>query len=562
MLTPRTLLLALLGTAVLAGALVANGGPPDRAWHVTDSLMPGHEYGRGVAIDSTGSVILAGYGQQAVGTNGFARKFDRNGAVVWTQFIDNTTTLGAPSASADAIYALCVDRQDNVILTGALSGTWPTPEGYHSAIVVQKYAPDGVLLWQKLYDGGPWGTGYAVTTDADDNVYVAGTTFGNWNSEEGLWVILKYDAAGFLQSGFPITYNYKAMSWRQDVCYGVAVDRDGSIVAVGVRAESGVSGGIMDDYDWHVRKYDDTGALLWDDTWDSGGKLHDFAKDVVIDGADGSIYVCGYSNGGPDNTTNRDWDTLVVKYSSDGVRQWTRILDESPVAYKHEVTETILLDSGGTVHIGGYFWDGDGERKGWTAGLDPVAGSVYGESLVDTPAQLAYSASAVRGSFLAMGGWVKGATHEDWHVALFVAKAGVDLPKFSGKLNFKKPQKDSFLFKGTLVLSADFEPEGATLTIAAGGVEKAYTLDAKGKAKTLTGKVKLKYSKKKGTWKIQVKEKSGDFAAAWADEGVVNETVKDVPVTFVTTITVGLDVCECETDHFYKGKLDKAGKVK
>jgi PKD repeat protein len=144
-------------------------------------------------------------------------------------------------------------------------------------------------------------------------------------------------------------------------------------------------------------------------------------------------------------------------------------------------------------------------------------------------------------------------------VDLIVANS-LPITKLKGKLDFKKPDRDGFLLKGDLELPQEFVPDGVGFQVDVGGAPAEFTLDAKGKAKTETGVVKLKYSKKKGLWSFRVKLKKSDFADAWADEGLVNETKTD-PVDIRSTVTVG-DETFIETETYtYKGKAGKSGKV-
>jgi hypothetical protein len=105
-----------------------------------------------------------------------------------------------------------------------------------------------------------------------------------------------------------------------------------------------------------------------------------------------------------------------------------------------------------------------------------------------------------------------------------VVAAPMAVDKFKGKLNFKKPDKDGLNVKGSLDLDQGFAPDGVAFRVDVGGAAAEFTLDAKGKAKTETGKLKLKFKKKTGLWEFNVKLKKSDFADAWADEGLVNET--------------------------------------
>jgi hypothetical protein len=135
------------------------------------------------------------------------------------------------------------------------------------------------------------------------------------------------------------------------------------------------------------------------------------------------------------------------------------------------------------------------------------------------------------------------------------------IAKLKGKLNFKKELKDSVSAKGDLELAQDFAPEGVAFHVDVGGAMADFTLDAKGKGKTETGKVKVKFSKKTLRWSFSVKIKKSDFADAWADEGLVNED-KEETVSIESLIIIGEDHFLLTGDYIYKGKAGKSGKVK
>ncbi|MEN8152336.1 MAG: PKD domain-containing protein, partial [Planctomycetota bacterium] len=146
-------------------------------------------------------------------------------------------------------------------------------------------------------------------------------------------------------------------------------------------------------------------------------------------------------------------------------------------------------------------------------------------------------------------------------VDVTVAKPLVVL-KVKGGVSFKKELKDKLKLKATLDLPADFVPEGQMLTVAVGDVESMFLLDAKGKGKSIAGSVKLKYSKKAGTWVVSAKLKKGEFAETWADHGVVNETVKAVALSLPARVRVGESTFIVDAPALYTGKEGKSGKFK
>ncbi|MEI7740828.1 MAG: calcium-binding protein, partial [Betaproteobacteria bacterium] len=60
------------------------------------------------------------------------------------------------------------------------------------------------------------------------------------------------------------------------------------------------------------------------------GSKQDASATALTTGLDGSIYVSGLISGSIDGQTNAGGsDAFVTKYSSDGVKAWTRLLGTS-----------------------------------------------------------------------------------------------------------------------------------------------------------------------------------------------------------------------------------------
>ena len=152
--------------------------------------------------------------------------------------------------------------------------------------------------------------------DVDDDIYVVGNDFGSWGPIRSRWTLLKYDKDGGAPVLGPIYHDHLANEFVQDICYGVTVDNESSIICCGVIGISGVSGGQTNDFDWHVRKYDSSGNDVWDQTYSGAANLHDYAMSVDTD-SNGDVYVVGWANFGTDNYSNSDNDWLVIKYDKD-----------------------------------------------------------------------------------------------------------------------------------------------------------------------------------------------------------------------------------------------------
>lgn len=102
-------------------------------------------------------------------------------------------------------------------------------------------------------------------------------------------------------------------------------------------------------YDMVIQKYDSSKTLVW--TRMVGGSSNDYIYDIAIDSSD-NIYVAGSCTGTVDSQTNAgSLDMCIVKYNSDGTKQWTKLFGAS----LDDEAYGIAVDSAGTyLYIVGY----------------------------------------------------------------------------------------------------------------------------------------------------------------------------------------------------------------
>jgi hypothetical protein len=411
-------------------ALAANSFPP-RAWSdVKEGGYNRNDVGYSVAIDSQGNVIVSGYKAGYIGTedhayDAYAIKYDRNGNVLCTITYDSGPKWGTGGAdSADVFAAVKVDSQDNIILAGTRSGYYDYV-GYWSAPYIQKYHPDCTPAWVDpiIINYDPWNSAWQnsqeIAFDKDGNIYIGGNVFGYWGGPEGEWAIWKFDKDGNAFPGFPILYNYASAYYLPDYAYGIAVDSTGNIIAAGMRGVSGCDGCLDKNYDWHVRKYDPSGTLLWEDTYSGAKNLLDYAYKVAVDSKD-DIIVVGFTNIGTDNSTNANYDWLVIKYAKEGVgkvgqRLWTKTYESAPGRVEQALNVTV--DSGDNVVVAGYVRDASNNPLGRLALLSGVDGSQLAE-IVFPEENLVLYGVARRGNLLAVTGYIGVSPNLDMFTAL------------------------------------------------------------------------------------------------------------------------------------------------
>ena len=450
-----TLMLWILLGASLA---LAADSLPTRTWsHQKDGGNNGNDIGYSVAIDSHGNVITAGYitGAANHSIDAYAVKYDPNGNFVCEITVDSGAAVSGYFTSSDTFAAVKVDSQDNIILAGTIAGYYDNI-GYYSAPYIQKYDSNCIPVWAQpvIINYDPWNSAWQnaqeIALDKDDNIYIAGSVFGYWGGPESEWAIWKYDKNGNAYSGFPILYNYSSYPsgyFIPDYAYGIAVDSTGNIIAAGMRGVSGCDGCLNKDYDWHVRKYDPSGALLWEDTYSGAANLLDYAYKVAVDSKD-DIIVVGFTNIGTDNSTNANYDWLVIKYAKDGVgkvgqRRWTKTYESSPG--RSEQALNVTMDSSDNVVVAGYVRDASNNYLGRLALLSGVDGSQLDE-LVFEEANLLLYGVARRGNFVAVSGQI---LNSNWDI--FVALLAPSLIAPVEGTAWESRSKQTILWDKTLI---------------------------------------------------------------------------------------------------------------
>ena len=191
--------------------------------------------------------------------------------------------------------------------------------------------------------------GDSVATDANGNVYVAGSTRGglDGNTLTGTkdFFVTKYNSSGVKQ------YTRQLGAAGQDTSgYSVATDASGNVYVAGDTL-GGLDGNTLTGtYDFFVTKYDSSGVKQYTRQLGVAGQFTS-GWSVATD-ASGNVYVAGYTNGGLDgNTLIGTRDFFVTKYDSSGVKQYTRQLG---VAGQSTSGWSVATDASGNVYVAGY----------------------------------------------------------------------------------------------------------------------------------------------------------------------------------------------------------------
>ena len=279
------------------------------------------DYGRGVAVDSSDNIYIAGEMGNFVPPGYRAMvlvKYNSSGVQQWSR------TWGG--INEDYGSGVAVDSSENVYVSG---GTYSFGAG-SGDIVLVKYNSSGVQQWSRTWGGIDEDIGRGVAVDSSDNVFLAGITksfgVGSWDI-----VLVKYDSSGVQQ------WNRTWGGIDDDFGRGVAVDSSDNVYVSGGTKSFGAG-----SWDTVLVKYDSSGVQQWNRTW--GGIEEDFSRGVVVDSSDNVFLVGDTISFGPEYL-----EIVLVKYDSSGVQQWYRTWG----GINGDIGSGVAVDSSDNVYVSG-----------------------------------------------------------------------------------------------------------------------------------------------------------------------------------------------------------------
>ncbi len=423
----------------------------------------------GVAVGSDGSIYVTGEtfggdfaeGQVFLNSNGdgFISKLNANGVPLWTRFVstNNQESNNGVSVAADgSVYV--VGRTSAGTLDGQISnGGWDC--------YLIKYSSNGDKLWSRLFGSASSDTANALTIDRDGNVIVAGETNGPFDGQtynEGKdGFVTKFDAAGN-----KIWTRFVGSSLYDFIC-DVAVSQEGNIYLVGStqgNLDGQVFNGGMDGF---ITKLSANGTKLW--TRLIGGASTDEARGVAV-GPEGSIFVTGYTHNNLDGQVNNGTaDLFVSKFTSDGIRTWTRLVGSKNGDYGDDV----LVSPDGSVLLTGASERGGAEGPDSTVTKFTSSGEfLWSKSYVGNLGYKTSGASLSDGTFL-LAGMAKGfspKTSKNGSEDAFVAKLLVTEGTTAASPTYSISANQSSINEGS---TATFTVSTTNVT---SGTSLAYTL--------------------------------------------------------------------------------------
>ena len=299
-----------------------NGAGND--WDGTEALV----------VDSQGNVYVAGWAVIGIGSGWdyVTIKYGPSGNRLWIK------RYNGPGNSWDSAYAIGVDAQGNVYVTGGSVGA-----SLFSDFATIKYGPNGDRLWVRRYNGAAndWDQAFALAIDSEGNVYVTGQSATAGSGYD--YTTIKYSPAGVLIWA----KRYNGPGNGDDVPTAIAVDAQGNAYV------TGSSTGVDSYSDYTTIKYGPSGDRLWAKRYNGPGNGDDTPTAIAVD-AQGNAYVTGYSPG-----AGSGGDYATIKYSPSGERLWVQRYNGP--GNGDDSAHAIALDAQGNVYVTG---ESEGEGSG------------------------------------------------------------------------------------------------------------------------------------------------------------------------------------------------------
>ncbi|TFG12284.1 MAG: hypothetical protein EU535_06400 [Promethearchaeota archaeon] len=251
-----------------------------------------NEYCNQMVIDSSGNIFVIGWANYSSMEDYdiFLAKFNSLGEIQWNR------TFGGDGWDLGNDVEL--DSSENVYITGNLALEDKPSDGF-----LVKYNSLGEYQWNKTWGGDGRDFSNALALDSNDNIYIVGfTEIEPFNYD---FILLKYNSLGEYQ------WNRTFGGEYYDYGSGIAIDSMNNIY---------VSGGNVVNTSFQsdilLLKYDNSGVLKWNKTWNKGTQKDDGIA-IVLDSSQ-NIYITGSTS------ISTSIDMVLLKYDNAGEYVWNR----------------------------------------------------------------------------------------------------------------------------------------------------------------------------------------------------------------------------------------------
>ena len=366
------------------------------AWRAAYDQAGGSDQATAVAVDANNDVIVSGFVWNGLNKDIHTIKYSgATGAVLWQH------TYNGSANGHDVATAVSVDSLNNIYVTGTSQNAAGNDD-----ILILKYSPagpdqSGNPFWQVSYNGPAGGAEQALSIAAgSDGVAVAGQS---WNGTGFGFLTVKYDYSGaklwearHLSAGggqgkkvrmdgggnvvvtgyvataankdlYTVKYNGGSGTLVWEKSFDGGYDDEGNglyIDAAGDVYLTGYSWTLTGSENFYTARYSGgSGALVWQQTFESGSGNTDVAAPIVVDEA-GDLFVTGYT------VTDGNYDFQTIKYKRDnGTQLWQQSFNAT--ANMNDRPVGIGLSPAGEVLVAGWSDSGGANLDYYVVKYDP-----------------------------------------------------------------------------------------------------------------------------------------------------------------------------------------------
>lgn len=321
-----------------------------------------YDYGRSIAIGSSGNIYTTGFFSGTVDFNPgagtinftasgthdiFVQKLDSDGNLLWAKQIGGNNT--------QQCFAIIADDSENIYITGYFSGTVDFDPGSGISLLssnglwdmfILKLNSDGNFVWAKQTGGTNPDIGYTLALDNSNNIYTVGWFHNTVDFDPGPGINNLTSTGSFdayiqkLDSNGTFIWAKQITGSNQKSIQSIAIDSQGYVYTTGTfKGTTDFDPGTNTSFltsngneDIFVQKLDSNGNFIW--VKHMGGAYVDYARSMHI-GSFGNLYITGQFRetvdfdpgvGVSNLTTVLDADIYIQKLTSDGDLVWVKQL--------------------------------------------------------------------------------------------------------------------------------------------------------------------------------------------------------------------------------------------
>ncbi len=328
------------------------------------------DYGWGVAVDANDRVLVAGYSWNSLDNDIIIWRYKEDGTL--DPSFDGDGILLIQNAAGgnkhDEAFAITIDANNKILVTG-----WSTNASNNLDLVVirlnengtfdNSFDGDGIRVHDNAAGGNGHDRGYAITTDANGKILVAGRS---WKGLEYDMTIWRFKENGALDNtfgggaGFVLSHN-AAGGGTYDDGFDIAVDGDGKILVAGASYNGS-------DEDMVVWRYNadgtpdasfGTNGKVVNDKGAGGGSQQvnndDFGYAITTD-QQNRVLVAGWSVNPLNNASMVIWrfNTNGTPDTSFGTNGKAIYNNEEGAGNKNDTARAIIIDSKGRIVAAGH----------------------------------------------------------------------------------------------------------------------------------------------------------------------------------------------------------------